>query len=470
MLETVGSLLYTILLKYPLRWRWWIFIAVIVGGSFASLAIRDIKIGSFERGSDDVLGLSLGLDLAGGIHLVYEPKDKDFEPTQGQMDGLIANITRRVDRLGVAEPSIQQLDKDRVVIQLPGIDDVERAEQLIGQTAQLDIVERICTANPCGEENPGSYNDQPTDLTGADMSRAFAGTDQATNEPVLLFKLNSDATRRFFEITQRLFDSRATQPVPNELAFVLDGEVLISAAVSSPILAGNGQVSGGSPGFTTTEVRDLAIQIESGRLPIEIEKISSTVVSPSLGADSLEQAIEAGLIGLGLVLLFMVAYYRMAGLVAAVSLILYSTMVLAVFKLFPVTLTLAGLAGFVITLGMAVDANILIFERMKEEIRIGRTLPFAVQIGFNRAWASIRDGNVSTLIIGAILFFFGSGSANSAVTGFAVSLTVGVLISMFTAIVISRRLIALLVSTGLRRYPRMFSPEGRHQTTTEQGT
>ena len=453
---------------------------ILVGGSAAALAIEDVEIGTFERGSDEVLGLSLGLDLVGGIHLVYQAGDEGFIPTASQMEGLVQNITRRVNGLGVAEPSIQQLGEDRLVIQLPGLEDEEGARSLIGQTAELEIVERICNTYPCGDDNPGSFTDRLTGLTGADMTRAFASTDSVTNRPILLFELNRGAAQQFAEITNRIFQTYLPATGQgNRLTFVLDRDLpcdapllpgcrtLVSAVVTSPILAGNGVISGS---FTPEEVRDLAIQIEAGRLPVPITPLSSNFVAASLGADSLDQAIEAGLLGLLLVLFFMVAYYRLSGLIAAVSLVFYMALVLAIFKLLPVTLTLAGLAAFILSLGMAVDANILIFERMKEEIRIGRSLQFATQIGFNRAWTSIRDGNLSTLLIAAVLFFFGSSGANSAVTGFAVALAIGVTTSMFTAIVVSRKLITIVVGTALKRWPGAFSPEGyKGDQTAERG-
>jgi preprotein translocase subunit SecD len=255
-------------------------------------------------------------------------------------------------------------------------------------------------------------------------------------------------------------------PFADQLAFKLDGETLVSAVVQSPITSGQGQISGN---FDAEEVRNLAIQIEAGRLPVPIQPVSSSLVSASLGADSLDQTIEAGVVGLVLVLLFMIAYYRFSGLIAAIALVFYTAMLLAIFKLIPVTLTLAGLAGFILSLGMAVDANILIFERMKEELRAGRSLHFAVQIGFNRAWSSIRDGNVSTLLIAAVLFFFGSSGANSAVTGFAVALSIGILLSMFTAIVVSKKMMMLVVATSLKRWPAAFSPERHARPSYERG-
>ena len=459
LLQSILGGIATVLFAWPLKLRWPLAMIILVGGSFAALSIRYVEIGDFRRGSPEPLGLSLGLDLVGGIHLVYQAGEEGFEPTDDQMAGLIDNITRRVNGLGVAEPSIQKLGSDRLVIQLPGLEDEEQAKQLIGRTSQLEIVERICSISPChisaNEETPGAFQNQLTGLAGADMSRAFAGTDATTNEPILQFELNRGAAQQFATLTARL-NSTLNTDTPDELAFVLDDEIIVSAVVTSPILAGAGRINGD---FTFEEARLLAIQVESGRLPIEITELSSDFVAASLGADSLDQALQAGIVGLALVLFFMVAYYRLAGLVAAVTLVFYTAMVLAIFKLVPVTLTLAGLAGFILSLGMAVDANILIFERMKEEIRIGRSLPFATQIGFNRAWTSIRDGNVSTLIIAAILFFFGSSGANSAVTGFAVALAIGVGTSMFTAIVISKKMLAIVVATPLRKWPTAFSPE-----------
>lgn len=453
-----------------LRWKTLLFIAVIVGVSFAALSVKNIDLNlgfDFKRGSDDVLGLTLGLDLAGGTQLIYKAGGENFEPSPAQMEGLIDTIARRVDGLGVTEPSIQQLGSDRLLIQLPGIENVEDAKSLIGRTAQLEIVERVCLDRDCL-----TFEDRPTGLNGADMARANPGQDPTTGQPALLFELNSSAARRFAEVTQRILttntqpDQSTGQLTPDQLAFVLDGEVLVSAGVSSQILTGNGQISGS---LTSEDVRRLALQIESGRLPIPISELSSTVIAASLGAESLDDALIAGLVGLALVLFFVIAYYRAAGVVAAISLVFYTAIVLAIFKLIPVTLTLAGLAAFILSLGMAVDANILIFERMKEELRIGRALQFAVEIGFSRAWQSIRDGNVSTLIIAAILFLFGQSSANSAVSGFAITLAIGVLTSMFTAIVISRTVLRIVTSTALRRFPRLFTPDMPAGSSAETG-
>jgi preprotein translocase subunit SecD len=442
-----------------LHWKALLVIVVVLGLSITALSIRTFDISlfgeRFERGSDEVLGLRLGLDLAGGIQLIYQAGDDETQPTADEMEGLVRVITRRVDGLGVTEPSVQQLGDDRLLIQLPGVEDEASAKDLIGRTAKLEIVERICHDIACDPSDPASAEDLPSGLTGADMASAQPGADQITAQPLLLFTLNTSAARRFAEVTQRIYDSNATA-APNQLAFVLDGETLVSAGVRQPILSGSGQISGS---FTTEDVRLLAIQVNSGRLPVPVTELSSSLVAPSLGARSLDEAIEAGLVGLALVVFFMMAYYRLSGVVAALSLVFYTALVLAVFKMVPITLTLAGLAGFIMTLGMAVDANILIFERMKEELRTGRAVHFAADIGFNRAWTSIRDGNVSTLLIAAVLFFFGSSAANTAVTGFAVALAIGVAASMFTAILVSKRLLFIILASPLRNHPTLFSPE-----------
>ncbi len=436
-----------------LNWRSLLIIAVIVGLTASALAVKHIDLGfagaQFQRGSDEILGMQLGLDLAGGSHLVFEPVSKDLEPTDDQMDGLVRIIRDRVDSLGVAEPTIQRLGDTRLLVQLPGVEDVERAKRLIGQTASLGIVERVCTAPGCAVFSDTSV------MTGEDLSRSFATQDTVTSEPIVAFELFSNAARRFAEVSQRIFETNTT-PTPDLLVFQLDGTDLVATQVVSPILSGNGQIRGN---FSTNEARDLAIQIESGRLPVDIEVVTERVVAASLGGKSLEDSLIAGGIGLALVFFFMAAYYRGAGVVAAFALVIYTLLMLAVFKLVPVTLTLAGVAAFILSLGMAVDANVLIFERMKEELRLGRTVQFALQIGFNRAWPSIRDGNISTLIIAAVLFFFGNRTANSSVTGFAVALFVGVLISMFSAIFVSRNLLTLLTVTKLGRFPRLFTPE-----------
>jgi preprotein translocase subunit SecD len=455
-----------------LNWKSLLFIIIVVGVSLSSLLYKQIDFNlfgsDFQRGSDDVLGLQLGLDLAGGVHLVYRPADDGFQPSDDQMDALLRVIERRVNTLGAAEPNIQRLGDYRILIQLPGIDDLERAKRLIGETASLEIFERICQDIRCTQ-----YSDEATGLTGQSIARVSAGQNSVTSAFAVFFEFERSAVSTFAEMTQRIYDTNGTDS-PDQIAFILDGIELEAVGVRQPILTGTGQISGS---FTSESARDLAIQLEAGRLPIAIKSDIERVVDASLGSDSLDRSIEAGLVGFALVLIFMIGYYRGAGVVAALSLIFYSIIVLAVFKLVPVTLTLAGLGGFILSLGMAVDANILVYERMKEELRVGRSMAFAIQIGYRRAWPSIRDGNLSTLIIAVILFWFGTQFAAGAVTGFAVALIIGVLVSMFTAVVISRNLLVLVSITPLRNLPGLFSPEGiplrgpsrSGQSTTEGG-
>jgi preprotein translocase subunit SecD len=423
-----------------LNWKSLLVIIIVVGVALSSLIYKQIDFdlfgSSFERGSDDVLGLQLGLDLAGGVHLVYKPADSDIQPSDDQMDALLKVIERRVNTLGAAEPNIQRLGDERILIQLPGIDDLDRAKRLIGETASLEIFERICQDRLCNV-----YTDEATGLTGQSIARISAGQNSVTNAFAVFFEFERSAIGTFAEMTQSIYD----------------GIELEAVGVRQPILTGTGQISGN---FTAESARDLAIQLEAGRLPIAIEPDIERVVDASLGSRSLEKSIEAGIVGLALVLIFMAGYYRGAGVIAALSLVIYSLIVLAIFKLVPVTLTLAGFGGFILSLGMAVDANILVFERMKEELRIGRSMAFAIQIGYRRAWPAIRDGNASTLIIAFTLFWFGTQFAAGAVTGFAVALIIGVLTSMFTAVFISRNLLVLASISPLRKLPGLFSPEG----------
>lgn len=440
-----------------LNWKSLLVIVIVVGLALSSLIVKQIDIQGFERGSDKILGLQLGLDLAGGVHLVYRPADKENPPSAEQMEALLRVIERRVNTLGATEPSIQRLGDERILIQLPGIDDLDRAKRLIGETASLEIFERKCLDQGCT-----LFNDEATGLTGQSIARVSAGQNTVTGEFAVNFELQRNAVGPFAEMTQRIYNTNTTRDAtgvitPDLIAFILDEIELEAVGVRQPILTGTGQISGS---FTAESARDLAVQLEAGRLPIAIEPDIERVVDASLGKGSLEKSIEAGIVGLILVLIFMMGYYRGAGIVAALALMSYGVIVLAAFKLLPVTLTLAGVGAFILSLGMAVDANILVFERMKEELRIGRTMTFAVQIGYRRAWPSIRDGNLSTLIIAVILFWFGTQFAAGAVTGFAVALIIGVLVSMFTAVFISRNLLILLSITPLKKLPGLFSPEG----------
>ena len=329
---------------------------------------------------------------------------------------------------------------------------IEEAKDLIGQTAQLVIMERSCQDPACA-----IFVDKEIEgLTGKDLSSAFPGRDPVTNESNVNIQFKSSGTDIFRELTTRLFQIGQLA----QIAFFLDDEQISAGPVISPILDGNGVITGG---FTRESARRLARQLESGRLALPLVLIEESSVDALLGADSLRKSLIAGMIGLALVLAFMLVYYRAAGLVAATSLVVYAVIVLAIFKLVPITLTLSGMAGLVLSIGMAVDANILIFERMKEELRTGRTLASSMEVGFRRAWGAIRDGNVSTMITCVILWWFGSRMGAPQVTGFALTLFIGIVVSVFTAIMVSRNLLQILALTPLRGRINLFTPEPRRQ-------
>ncbi len=660
-------------------------IGVLVVLAVLILSFNVVKVGNFERGSEDtVLGLKLGLDLQGGSDLVYRAIDGEtgepVVPTADEMAALKRSIERRVNASGLGEPNIQLLGDNRLLIQLPGIRNLDRAKELIGETAQLvfkrrqlnvsrelpgvaaeDVLEielttmerlagqlAATTTQPRSPETeaaitealeeaeraaqetatttdatPGpttstaatstdvtlpessatttglvlpiaetsaatttgvvhgfdlenetgtpalvlrledgaadefqaaldrmrdsmnpvegtgrfypnslqlattggtasplslfyyptftapdggliplldieplirrigdgnrfainvglSFNnfneaferfatttgvslgeilgkvdeDVPGGLTGEDLARAYPGQHHASNLPIINIEFNAEGTEKFARVTSDI----ATAGGQDLLAIILDDEELISPTVRQAITGGVAFIEGRD--FTFDRVRDISLLLESGRLPVPIELIQERDVDAILGADSLAQSVRAGLVGLGLVLLFMVLYYRVPGLVAALALLIYAGLLLAIFKVLPVTLTLSGVAAAILSVGMAVDANILIFERMKEELRAGRTLLSAINIGFNRAWPAIRDSNVSTLITCVILFWFSDQLGATVVQGFAITLAIGVGVSMFSAITISRTFLRLAALTPAGKRLELFVPAG----------
>ena len=291
-------------------------------------------------------------------------------------------------------------------------------------------------------------------LTGDDLARAYAGQHQGSGVPIVNIEFNGEGTRKFAEITTQIAGTS------DQIAIFLDEEELIAPVAEQAITGGNAFISGRD--FTIGRVRDIALLLESGRLPIPIVLILEKDVDAILGSDSLEKSVRAGVLGLVLVFLFMLLYYRMPGLIAALALLIYALMLIAIFKMLPVTLTLSGVAASILSVGMAVDANILIFERIKEEMRAGRTLLSAINIGFNRAWSAIRDSNVSTLITSGILYWFADTLGATVVQGFAATLAIGVMLSMFSAIFVSRTLLRMVALTGFGRRLRWFVPtEGK---------
>ena len=366
-----------------------------------------------------------------------------------------ADANALLESLQLQLPSLRSSNIEEFSFVITG--GVEEAKRLIGQTARLELMERTCLNDPADItqrcEDPEYHVDTPLNLTGDDLARAYAGTHPTLARPIVNIEFSSDGARIFARHTQDIAGTN------NRTAFFLDDELLIDPIARQVISGGRAFIQ--SPDFTPERVRTISIQLESGRLQVPLELIQELEVDATLGADSLRKSVVAGLIGLGLVLLFMALYYKLPGVVACIALIAYALMVIAIIKLWPITLTLGGIAAFILSLGMAVDANILIFERVKEELRSGRSLMAATETGFNRAWPAIRDSNVSTFITCAILFWFGSRLGTGLVTGFAVTLFIGVAMSMFSALTVTRTLLRIVAITPLGRYLSLYAPVDR---------
>ncbi len=318
--------------------------------------------------------------------------------------------------------------------------DLARAQNAVGDSPTITFIERQ------------GQIDEDFGLGGDNLSRAYASLHAASDQPIINLEFDNTGTRLFGEKTTEIAGSTA-----DSIAIFLDDQELIAPVVRQPITTGTAIIEGS---FALEEAQDIALQLEGGRLPVPITLIQERSVDAILGADSLAKSVVAGAVGLCLVFLFMTLYYRVPGFVASIALLIYAAMVLAIFKALPVTLTLSGVAATILSVGMAVDANVLIFERMKDELRNGRTLMGAINIGFNRAWPAIRDSNVSTLITCGILFYFSNQLGTTIVQGFAVTLAIGVMVSMFSAIVISRTILRVIAATPLARQLGAFVPTG----------
>jgi preprotein translocase subunit SecD len=400
--------------------------------------------------------MRLGLDLQGGIHLVYQADFSGVEPGSEAeaIDGAIAVIERRINVLGVTEPLIQKQGSDRIVVELPGVSEVEKATSLIGETALLEFREQHVDENGNVTWVPAAatINGEEKVLTSAYFKENTYVTTDNLGRVILVFEWNEEGSEISAQVTGRLIG----QP----LAIYLSGEPLLgdNGQPIAPIVQSQITDRGQIDGLSLNEATQLSQLLNAGRIPVPLTLIYQQTVSPILGADFVDMSLKAGLIGIILVMVFMIVYYRLPGALASLALIFYGAVVLAIFKLWPITLTLAGIGGFVLSIGMAVDANVLIFERMKEEFATGRTLGAAIEAGFNRAWTAIRDGNVTTAIVCIILIWLGSSIVESApVTGFAVTLLIGVLVSMFSAIIVTRTLLRLFVGTALGKRTTLFS-------------
>jgi preprotein translocase subunit SecD len=399
-------------------------------------------------GSSRLVETKLGLDLEGGLRVEYQALPKDGVQPSREALGVIKDIIeRRVNTTGVSEPVVVVQGDDRVVIELPGVSDVESVRRLVGQTGKLDFVPLGTTQATSGQTL--DLTQYPPLFSGDQLESAAVGQDQQGGGLTVTFVLKNDGPQS----GAQLFAKYTTENVGKYFAIVLDSVVISAPSIDEPIPNGQVQIrSGGLAGFPAKEANELVTVLKFGSLPFPIKELSSEQISATLGEQFLNQSLLAGFIGIALVITFMLLYYRLPGLIAAFALIYYTIVVLAIFRLIPVTLTLAGIAGFVLSVGMAVDANILIFERMKEELRVGKSLPAAVEAGFNRAWNSILDSNVSSLITATILYALGS----SVIRGFALVLIIGVLTSMFSAIVVTRSIMRVLVRQDWARRARLF--------------
>jgi preprotein translocase subunit SecD len=385
----------------------------------------------------------LGLDLQGGLRAEYQALPVgDKHPGPADMLILKDIIERRVNSTGVSEPVVTTQGSDRVVVELPGVTDPEAMRKLIGQTGQLDFVPLGSTQATDGQIlDPKQY---PPLFSGNQVASATVGQDQ-NGRPAVDFVLKDDGKNKFAQYT--------AANVGSYFAITLDNSVVSAPVIQNSIPNGNVQITGGGlAGFSAKDATNLVTILKFGSLPFPITALSSETISATLGSQFLDQTVLAGLLGISLVVAFMLIYYRLPGAVAAFALIYYTLVMYAIFRLIPVTLTLAGIAGFVLSIGMAVDANILIFERMKEELRLGKSLPAAVEAGFNRAWNSILDSNVSSLITATILYALGS----SVIKGFALVLILGVLVSMFSAIVVTRTILRWVVRQDWARRPSLY--------------
>jgi len=397
----------------------------------------DTKIFGLELKRD--LNVKLGLDLQGGTELTLRADMTDIAP--GDRDRALEAarevIERRVNGLGVSEALVQTAQvggEYRIIVQLPGISNASEAKQLVGQTAKLEFRKfKADVPLDAGNVFPTLENTESTGITGQDLSRADASFSDSSSgqpsSPIVDFEIKSVSADKFAKVTREL--------IGKPMLTFLDDQPVNIATVQSEIRE-RGQITGLQ---SSDEAKRLAIQLSAGALPVKkIDIISDQSVGATLGRESVEKSLIAGVVGISIVALFMLFYYGVAGLIADIALIIYALAVLAIFKTVPVTLTLAGIAGFILSIGMAVDANILIFERMKEETREGRNKVAALEIGFSRAWNSIRDSNASSLITSTILFWLGTGQ----VKGFALALAIGILVSMFTAIIVTRNFMRLV--------------------------
>jgi protein-export membrane protein SecD len=464
--------------------KYWIFIAVLI---LASVAGNFVYPNYYNQATDFINAKTgwqlphfwtkpyvLGLDLQGGVNLTYQADLGNVADKSDAMQGLRDVIERRVNLFGISEPVVQIQGQDRLMVELPGVKNVQEAIEMIGQTPYLEfyesrseeetqkILDKQKELEGKTQEEAQKVPDwqlalqnpyfKPTELTGRYLSKATVNFDQTTYQPMIELQFNSEGDKLFEDITAR--------NIQKPIAIYLDGASIIDTSgdgkidtsdLYAPIV--QDKITGGKAVITGNmdikKANDIARRLNSGALPVKIgQPISQQTVGPTLGEVSLQKSLWAGVYGLLAVIVFMIIFYRLPGLLASVALMVYVVLVLSIFKLVPVTLTLAGIGGFILSIGMAVDANILIFARMKEEIKQGKDVASAIKEGFLRAWPSIRDSNFNSLIVCAILFIF----TTSFIRGFALTLAIGILVSMFSAIFITRIFLMVFVGPRLEKF------------------
>lgn len=393
-----------------------LFIALVGYVLFNGVSVGVYDIGNVSN------NINYGLDLTGGVNVVLEAEATDDEPvTAEKIESAMLTIRQRIDTLGVSEPTITKQGDNRIRVSIPSVSDQEEALDLIGKTAQLEFVGPDGTVILTGKDVVDSKGVMQTDSSGLEKA-------------VVTLKFSEEGTKLFADATQKY--------IGQAIQIKLDDEIISSPTVNVAITNGEAVIEGIGD---IEEAGNLASLIRGGALPVKLVPIEVRTVGPTLGQNSLDKSIYAGMIGIGLVLIFMLIFYRGLGIIADLALIIFIIIFMIILTALNVTLTLPGIAGLILTIGMAVDANVIIFERIKEEARLGKSLLTAIDNGFSRAFKTILDSNVTTLIAGFVLFFLGSGS----VQGFAVTLILGILVSMFTAVVITKQLIILLVKTEL---------------------
>lgn len=371
---------------------------------------------------------NLGLDLKGGVHVVLEADESAGTVTNENMVGVVSIIERRINALGVSEPLIQRQGARRVIIELPGIHDQQQAIDTVGKTALLEF------KDPYGN----------TVLDGSLLKTVQLGTDRY-GRPAIDLEFDKEGVQLFAQLTSR-YQGQTTK-------IILDGELLQEVMIREPILEGKAQITGN---FTMEEARHMVVLLQEGSLPVPMKIMEIRNVGPTLGQDSIQRSFRAGIVGVLLVLLYMLAYYKLPGFVADLALLVYLVILLGVLSAINAVLTLPGIAGIILSIGMAVDANVLIYERIREELGEGKRLTSAIEVGFDRAFKTILDSNITTLITAVVLFYVGSGS----VRGFAVTLGVGILTSMFTAVVVTKAILNIMVESKPELMAKHFSMGG----------